>query len=499
MQNKVKTLGKETIIYSISNIIVRGCSYLVLLIQTHRLTPSTYSIVTEFYGTYLALGHVFYDLAMDMTYFRFVHKLGKQYTFNIIVTLLLLTSLVFSTLLIIYTPQIAKITNHLAHIRYFYYMTGILILDTLLMIPYANLRVEKKTFYFLSVKFLQAFANIIFSAILLYFPLCLRLIECIVANCLNLKVTLNGLDAVFMANLLSNLTALAFLLPNFKGFYLVWHSHTLQLIRRYATTSFLTTLFFRINETLPLWLFLKLTPNNFYSTHTKEEIFGNFGASCKLTVCITLGIQAFKHAAEPFFFANSDRKEALRLYSQTMHLFIVVSCFCLLIFSLNLSWIAKMLIPKADYRHTVDTVPYLTFTHIVLGVYYNISTSFKLGNQPQYNVWISAFGSLVIGSMALVWIPSLGHWGCVYAAMSGAVVMTLIGYYMGQRCYPIPYRKEGFLLILLTSLVVGHIPLWPSKLAFLGVGWAYIWLHIAILAIFYRVVIGWKKSMNLKE
>ncbi|WP_342265743.1 hypothetical protein [Cardinium endosymbiont of Philonthus spinipes] len=499
MHNTVKTLGKETIIYSISNIIVRGCAYFALLLQTNVLTPSAYSIVIEFYGSYIALGHVIYDLAMDMTYFRYVHILGKQYTFNIIVTILLVTSIILSTLLIIYTPQIARITNHLAHIRYFYYMTGILMLDTLLMIPYARLRVAKKTLWLLLVKCLQAFASLFFSFLLLCCPLCLRCIEYLLDSYLNIKVSFNGLDAVFIANLLSSLTALTLLLPNFKGFHLIWNNRTIQTIGGYAATSFLTTLFFRMNETLPLLLFRKLVPSNFYVTHTKEAILGNFGTSCKLTLCITLGIQAFKHAAEPFFFANSARREALKLYSQTMHLFILASCCCLLLFSVNINWVAKILIPNADYRHTIDTVPYLAFAHILLGVYYNLSAAFKLSAHPRYNTWISALGTLVIWCTALLLIPTLGHWGCVYASMSGAVAMGLLGYYIGQKCYPIPYHKHGFLLLLATFLALDKVSLWRAKLAFLGAGWAYIFLHIIILATFYILTIRWKKSIGLTK
>lgn len=127
---------------------------------------------------------------------------------------------------------------------------------------------------------------------------------------------------------------------------MIWNSRTMQTIGGYAATSFFTTLFFRINETLPLLLFQRWVPNNFYSSHTKEEILANFDISCKVTVCITLVIQAFKHGTEPFFFANSGRKDALKLYSQTMHLFILVSCFCLFLFSLNINWVTKILIPS---------------------------------------------------------------------------------------------------------------------------------------------------------
>jgi hypothetical protein len=132
--------------YSLSGIIVRGGSYLVLRLQTNILVTSEYSIITEFYGNYISLGHVLFLLSMDMAYCRFVYKLGRQHTFNTTITILLISSVLLSISLIIYTPQIAQITDHLSHIRYFYYITAILTLDTLLAIPYVSLRVEKKNF-----------------------------------------------------------------------------------------------------------------------------------------------------------------------------------------------------------------------------------------------------------------------------------------------------------------------------------------------------------------
>lgn len=497
MHHAVKNLAKETIIYSLSDIVARGCSYLVLLLQTGILTPSAYGIVTEFYGSYIAFGGVVYLLSMDMTYFRFVNKLGRKNTFNTIVTILLLTSTLFSIILLLYIPEIAKATNHLSHIHYFYYAVGILSLDTLLIIPYAALRAEKKTVRFTCIKCLQAIFSIIFSFILLYLPACLRFISYLIFKAFHIAVHLDALDAIFIANLLSNATALVFLLPNFKGFQFTCNKKALRVMFGYASTSFFTTLFFRLNDILPISLFRKLVPTDFYEAHTKEEILGNWGTSYKLTLLISLGIQAFKYAAEPFFFAHSDRKDATKLYSQTMHLFILVSCMALLIFSLNIDWIAKILIPHACYRNTVDTVPYLASVHILLGIYYNFSISFKLSNKLQYSAWISGFGSLVILATALLLMPALGHWGGVYASIIGATVMTLLGYYIGQKCYPIPYYKHSFLFLLLTFCLLGKISVWPAKVAFLGLGWAYVLLNIIIITSFCAIVIVTHKHINV--
>ncbi|WP_339044226.1 hypothetical protein [Cardinium endosymbiont of Tipula unca] len=496
MHHAVKNLAKETIIYSLSDIVARGCSYFVLLLQTGILAPSVYGIVTEFYGSYIAFGGVVYLLSMDMAYFRFVNKLGRQYTFNTIVTILLLTSTIFSIILLLSIPKIATITNHLSHVRCFYYVVAILILDTLLIIPYSVLRAEKKIVKFISIKSLQATLSIVFSFILLYLPACLRYMEYVIYKSFHITVHLNTLDAIFITTLLSNATTFVFLLPYFKGFHFTCNKEVLRMMFSYASTSFFTTLFFRLSDILPILLFRKLVPTDFYEGHTKEEILGNLGTSYKLTLFISLGIQAFKYAAEPFFFAYSDRKDATKLYGQTMHLFILASCMALLLISLNIDWIAKILVPHAPYRNTIDTVPYLAFVRILLGIYYNFSIAFKLSNKPQYSTWISALGSFVIWAMALLLMPRLGHWGGVYASISGAAIITLFGYYVGKKCYPIPYYKHGFLLLLLTFCLLSKISAWPATISFLGLGWAYLLLNIIVIASFCAIVMVMHKHMN---
>ncbi|TDG95432.1 lipopolysaccharide biosynthesis protein [Cardinium endosymbiont of Culicoides punctatus] len=487
MHNAVKNLAKETIIYTISDIVVRGCSYIVLLLQTGILTPGEYGIITEFYGSYIAFGSIVYLFSMDIAYFRFLHKLGKECTFNTILTVLLITTAVCSIILVLCIPVIAKITNHISHVRYFYYVVAILILDTFITIFYAVLRAEQKPIKFTIAKSLQAIINIIFSCILLYVPSSIGFIKHLLFKYCGITVYMNALDAIFITNLLSNVSALAILFPQYKSFRFSYNKKVYSAILGYALASFFTTLFLRLNDILPITLFRQLIPTDFYETYTKEEILGNLGTSYKLTLLIRLGIQAFKYAAEPFFFSNSDKKDAKKLYGQTMHLFILISCVALLLFSLNIDWIAKILIPKAYYRNTVDIVPYLAFVHILLGVYYNFSIAFKLSNKPQYSTWISALGCLIVLATSWLLMPILGHWGGTYASIVGTAAMTLLGYFISKKLYPIPYYKHGFLVLLITFYLLDKVAAWPFKLTFLDLGWAYVLLNILIIAIFYAI------------
>ena len=493
IDDKIKVLAKETILYALNNILIQGCSYIVLLLQINVLTPSEYGRVTECYGTYIAFLGIFYLLSMDLAYFRFVDQLGKIATFNSILTILCMTSLLFSTIILFFLPKIVQITHYEAYIHYFYYIIGIVILDTCLVIPYATLRAEQRLYKLTLIKLAQASASILGTFLLLYHPACLRYVAYLMDYCFHIVVQLNALDGIFIANIVANLTALMLLLPTFKTIRLSWDRTVVCRILGYAAPSFFSILLLRINEILPRSLFRLLIPDDFYISYTKEEMLGNLGISYKLTLVATLAIKAFQYAAEPFFFAHSKNKDAKNLYSQTMYIFTLVASIGLLLFSLNIDWITKLFIRNPLYHHTIDTIPYLTCIPIILGMYYNLSVSFKLANKTVYNSLISGCGSLVIGGLSLLLLPIYGHWGCVYASLIGSTTMVLLGYFCAQKCYPIPYRKHGFLLFLATFLLIDKVFNWPKRITFLPVIWRYIVLNLLMMGIISLIVVIWHR------
>ena len=57
------------------------------------------------------------------------------------------------------------------------------------------------------------------------------------------------------------------------------------------------------------------------------EQLGIYGANYKLAVLMTLFVQMFKYAAEPFFFSKSGEKNAKKLYADVMIFFVVAGLF----------------------------------------------------------------------------------------------------------------------------------------------------------------------------
>ena len=50
---------------------------------------------------------------------------------------------------------------------------------------------------------------------------------------------------------------------------------------------------------------------------------GIYGACYKVSIIITIFIQAFRYAAEPFFFSQQKESNAQKVYSNVMNYFII--------------------------------------------------------------------------------------------------------------------------------------------------------------------------------
>ena len=88
-----------------------------------------------------------------------------------------------------------------------------------------------------------------------------------------------------------------------------------------------------INEMLSRLVYRKILHD---SPAREERELGIFGANFKLAVLITIFIQVFKLAAEPFFFNQSGREDARKIYARVMKFFVIACCFMFLVVSLFL-------------------------------------------------------------------------------------------------------------------------------------------------------------------
>src|SRR5690625_7144643 len=88
---------------------------------------------------------------------------------------------------------------------------------------------------------------------------------------------------------------------------------------------------------------------------------------------IALFTQAFRYAAEPFFFQQYKREDSNILYGKVATYYTIVSAFGFLAVALALPWLQDFFLRKPDYKAGYFVTILILLANILLGLYYNLS------------------------------------------------------------------------------------------------------------------------------
>ncbi|MFO7257277.1 MAG: polysaccharide biosynthesis C-terminal domain-containing protein [Bacteroidota bacterium] len=437
--SKIKRLAGETAIYGLGSILPRVINFILILPHTSVFNPAEYGVITDIYA-WVAFLNVLYTFGMETAFFRFATKEGSDpaAVFNTAQTAVIIITLALSTFFIAIANPLAAQMDIPDHPDYIVWLTCIVGIDALVAIPFARLRLEKKAMRFALFRIINVLVIVVLN---FYF----------------LKVDYDpeiGVAYVFLINLIANALYIIFFIPVLIRWRPALEKRLFYAMLVYAFPVMLTGLAGTTNEmfsriTLREWL-----PENFYPGKSGAYALGVFGANYKFAVFMNLVIQAFRFAAEPFFFSNAREKDSRRLFAMVNHYFIVTCCLLLLIIGVNLD-VLKHLLRSEAYWEGLSIVPILLTAYLFLGVYYNLSVWFKLTDRTYYGTIISLGGAAVTIIANYVLIPIAGYVGSSWAALICYFSIAAACYLTGRRFYPIPYRVGTDLTyIVLTVLLV---------------------------------------------
>lgn len=197
---------------------------------------------------------------------------------------------------------------------------------------------------------------------------------------------------------------------------------------------------------------------------------------------MTLFVQTFRYAAEPFFFSESGKEGSKKLYADVLNFFTI---FVALIFMITMMYIDVVIgFIGVDYREGAAVIPVLLMGNLFLGVYYNLSIWYKLSNQTIYGAIISLIGAVLTVILNFVFIPVFGYYGSAWAVFLAYFVMMVLSYFLGQKHFPVPYNIQKFFLYLAIPVVLYIISEnihFPSRFLKLAVNSVFILFYLAII------------------
>lgn len=437
--NKLKTLAGETVLYGLGSILPRFLNFLLVTLHTAVFAPAEYGIITKLFA-YVAVINIIFMLGMETAYFRFATKPGanEKQVFNLAQTVVITVSTFLSLLGIILVSPITEVLDIHGQNTLVIELIVIMFMDAIVSIPFARLRLHKKPKTFALAKL----ANIgILVGLNVYF----------------LKLAYDpsiGIGFVVLANLAANLFYILIFSKTLFSWRPIFDKKISSEMLVYAYPIMFMGLAGMTNEmfsriTLEWWL-----PENFYKGQTAEHALGVFGACYKFGMLMSLAVQAFRYAAEPFFFSNAADKTSPQLFAKVNHFFILTCCILLLGVSINLD-IFKYFLGNVAYWEGLHIVPILLLAYLFLGVYYNMSIWYKLTDKTYFGTLITVGGAGLTILMNYLLIPRLGYLGSSWVTFLCYFMMTAACYMLGKKYYPIPYNlTKGALYILFTLGVV---------------------------------------------
>jgi O-antigen/teichoic acid export membrane protein len=466
----IKKLAGQTLWYGVPTIVARFMGYLMNMALPFLFAqPAVTADITQVYAMIPFL-NILFTYGMETAYFRFSQDKDKHQLFNTISIALFTTSLVFVALLYFNKESIARWANLEAHPEYILYMIGILLFDTLSTLPFAKLRQENRPRRYAFVRLIGILLNV--SIVFLFLGFLPGYVSKHPDSPLRLIQQLDiGIGWYLIGNLVGSIITFLLLVKELRKFEWNFDTALFKEVMQYSYPLIIVGLGGMVNDVLSRLIYQHVV--DLPEAEAKHEL-GIFANVYRLAVLITIFIQAFRMAAEPYFFNQAKEEGAQKGYARVMKFFVLACCFMFLLIGLNLDFLKWIITLKsAAWGEGIYIVPMLAMGNIFLGIYYNLSIWYKLTGKNLYGAYITLIGAAITILLNILLIPVLHYLGAAIATFACYLVMMILSYYWGQKYYPVPYAKKKLIsYLVLVSLIVGlhrlillaYSPLWFSLL-----------------------------------
>ena len=351
----IKRFLRDTIIYGIAAVLPRAINILLVKLHTGTLASERYAENT-IYFVFAAYFNAILTYGMETAFFRFFTKEKEQgRVISTSFISLLLTTLLFLLVMFIFSGNIAPYLGF-SDPMYLKILLLVTTLDTLVVIPYAYLRVNNKPLRFAFYKIFNVLVFALFNLyFLLYVPYALQngafVPGFLAENFSDYPLVLY----IFVANLIASGVTFALLIPLVLRFKTSFDLKMLHRMLLYGLPIMVSSIAFVTNENLDKLLLNKLLG---------KEAMGVYAACYKLGVFMTLYIMAFKLGAEPFFFNQANEKNARQTYARILSWFTVFGCLLMLLIIGFIDPFAGILLGKPEYYGALMIVPVILLANL---------------------------------------------------------------------------------------------------------------------------------------
>lgn len=432
--------------YGLGIVLPRLLNYLLLTpFYTRVFEKATYGIITELYA-YVVFLLVLLTYGMETGYFRYASNSDqKDRVYTTVLASLFITSSLFIAGMILGSGSIGRVLGYENHPEYIRWLAIIVGIDAFTTIPFARIRLMSRPGRYALIRIAEVSINIGLNLFfLLYCPK--HGDSDLVARVFNEDI---GVGYVLISNMIASLSKLLFLLPDiWAAFKSVLDRTLLPILLRYSTPLLIAGLAGTVNEALDRILLKHLLP---VGINPMEQL-GIYGANYKMAVLMTLFVQMFKYAAEPFFFSKSGDSNAKKLYADVMTFFVISGLFIFLLVNIYLDYF--ILFIGKSFREGSQIVPVILMANLIMGIFFNLSIWYKLTNKTHFGAILVLTGAAITVLINVLFIPAYGYLASAWAHLICYSTMVILSYAWSRKHYAIPYRTLRILAYIALAIVI---------------------------------------------
>jgi O-antigen/teichoic acid export membrane protein len=434
-----KQFIKESFVYAIGNILVRGVSYLLLPFYTRVLTPVDYGItdILFIFSTTVSLA-VALEIVQGVAIY-FANSSDRDEGISYSSTALwfdLVIFTIFSTICLLNADNFSQLILHqtgksfvfsLATISTWGYGMSYLTIN--------QFRWEHKPQQYALTGLISSIVSIGLTIILVLYQ---RM----------------GAEGVVAGQMVGNLA----------GFLLSLYLNRTSFAWRFDFSKLWQMLRFSIPlvpSSVCSMIMIYINRIALNSLMTLSDV-GIFGVAYRITSFIEFIMMGFRTALTPLFYDNYQKSETPGEIARIFKYFVAFSLLIILFLSIFAKEIV-MLLSQPSYYESVKIISVLS-TAYALGQINVFTLGWAVAKKTSFFAIINISGAVLALILNYALIPIIGLSGAAWAnlitnAAAAVAVMTL-----SQRLYPVPHRwKNIFLSIaLFTSLVLGTKYLLPD-------------------------------------
>lgn len=389
-----------------------------------------YSIFGQLYAAVSFL-NVILTFGFETAFFRYATEEGLyQKVLNTSFWFMTLTSSIFLTLLYVFLEPIASISDYKDNPEYLLWFGWIAFFDTICVIPFAVLRFKGRPILYSGIKVFQNVFQAILTLILLYY----------VSRDFMIDLGFdNAISFPFIANLIASILGFVLLIGVIRHVQFKFDQRLFKQMFLYGYPIMIAGLGYILNENFDKLIQRKLIDS---------ADAGSYAACYKLATLMTLFVTAYRMGIEPFFFKVAKKGDAKQTYANILFFFSIICNVVILGILANIDWIKKIFIPKSSFWIALDIVPIILIANLFFGIYYNLSTWYKVTDRTNIGTVISLIGGAITVLLNVFLLPKYGFMISAWTTLLAYGVMMVISYIWGQKVYPIPYKVNKILLYM---------------------------------------------------